>query len=264
MLLCFVPSNTTMSDGTCPAGLALRRMQGDLEALRERSEVEAGDAFALENPWLLKAALSGGALQARLGSMVAYQGELRFERARAGWRRIFKRTLTPEGGRLMKVSGTGEVFLGHLAQQVYRVRLDDEEVTCNSRNLLAFESGIEWDIRRVPRGLAGKVAGGLFNTHLSGSGWVALVSDGQPVLLRPSEAPTFADPQSAIAWSGSLETTFKSDFQARTFIGLGSGESVQMGFQGEGWVLVQPSEGHHAGGSTGGGGGGLFDLLPFG
>jgi hypothetical protein len=91
MLLRVVPSNTTMSDGPCLARLALRRMQGDLEALRERSEVEAGDAFALENPWLLKAALSGGALQARLGSMVAYQGELRFERARAGWRRIFTR-----------------------------------------------------------------------------------------------------------------------------------------------------------------------------
>ena len=237
-------------------------MEGDLEALRESTEVD--EAFALENPWLLKATLTGGALHARLGSMVAYQGEFRFERARAGWRRIFKRALTPEGGRLMTVSGTGEVFLGHLAQQIYRVRLDDEEVTCNSGNVLAFESGIDWDIRRVRRGLAGKVAGGLFNTHLSGTGWVALVSDGQPVLLRPSDAPTFADPQSAIAWSGSLETTFKSDFQARTFIGLGSGESVQIGFQGEGWVLVQPSEGRQGGGSSGGGGGGLFNLIPFG
>jgi uncharacterized protein (AIM24 family) len=238
-------------------------MQGDLEAVRERSDAPAEDSFTLENPWLLKATLSGGELRARLGSMVAYQGELRFERARVGWRRIFKRALTPEGGRLMKVSGTGQVFLGHLAQQVYRVRLDSEDVTCNSRNLLAFEDGIDWDIRRVPRGLAGKVAGGLFNTHLSGSGWVALVSDGQPVLLRPSEAPTFADPQAAIAWSGSLETTFRTDVQARTFIGLGSGESVQMGFQGRGWVLVQPSEGSRSGGGSGGGGG-FLDLLPFG
>jgi uncharacterized protein (AIM24 family) len=237
-------------------------MEGDLEALHESTEVD--EAFALENPWLLKATLSGDELQARLGSMVAYQGEFRFERSRAGARRIFKRALTPEGGRLMRVSGTGEVFLAYQAQQVYRVRLSDEEVTCNSRNLLAFQSGIDWDIRRIRQGLAGKVAGGLFNTHLTGSGWVALVSDGRPVLLRPSEAPTFADPQAAIAWSGSLETTFRSDLQARTFIGLGSGESVQIGFRGEGWVLVQPSEGRPAGGSSGGGGGGLLDLLPFG
>jgi uncharacterized protein (AIM24 family) len=236
-------------------------MQGDLESVRERPEAE--DAFALENPWLLKATLSGGELQARLGSMVAYQGELRFERSRAGWRRIFKRALTTEGGRLMRVTGTGQVLLAHMALQVYRVRLENEDVTCNSRNLLAFESGIDWDIRRVRRGLAGKVAGGLFNTYLNGSGWVALVSDGQPVLLRPSEAPTYADPQAAIAWSGGLQTTFKTDVQARTFLGLGSGESIQMGFQGDGWVLVQPSEGHPAAASSGGGGGGLFDLLPF-
>lgn len=237
-------------------------MQGDLEALREKPQVE--ETFTLENPWLLKATLSADELQARLGSMVAYQGEFRFERAGTGWRRIFKRTLTPEGGRLMTVSGTGEVFLAHLAQQVYRLYLEDDEVTCNSRNLLAFESGIDWDIRRVRRGLAGKVAGGLFNTYLSGSGWVALVSDGQPVLLRAADAPTFADPQAAIAWSGGLETTFRSDFQARTFIGLGSGESIQIGFRGDGWVLVQPSEGRPAGSSSGAGGGGLFDLLPFG
>ena len=237
-------------------------MEGDLEALHETTQVD--EAFALENPWLLKATLSGDELQARLGSMVAYQGEFSFERSRAGARRIFKRALTPEGGRLMRVSGTGEVFLAHQALQVYRVRLDDEEITCNSRSLLAFQSGIDWDIKRIRRGLAGKVAGGLFNTHLTGSGWVALVSDGRPVLLRPSEAPTFADPQAAIAWSGSLETTFRSDLQARTFIGLGSGESVQIGFRGDGWVLVQPSEGRPAGGSSGGGGGGLLDLLPFG
>ena len=237
-------------------------MEGDLEALHESTQVD--EAFTLENPWLLKATLSGDELQARLGSMVAYQGEFSFERSRAGARRIFKRALTPEGGRLMRVSGTGEVFLAHQALQVYRVRLDDEEITCNSRSLLAFQSGIDWDIKRIRRGLAGKVAGGLFNTHLTGSGWVALVSDGRPVLLRPSEAPTFADPQAAIAWSGSLETTFRSDLQARTFIGLGSGESVQIGFRGEGWVLVQPSECRPAGGSSGGGGGGLIDLLPFG
>ena len=235
-------------------------MRGDLEALGERTD--AADAFALENPWLLKATLAGGELQARLGSMVAYQGDLRFERAKSGLRRIFKRALTTEGGRLMKVSGTGEVFLAHLAQQVYRVRLDEDEVTCNSRNLLAFESTIDWDIQRIRRGVAGAVSGGLFNTYLRGSGWIALLSDGQPVLLRPSEAPTFADPSAAIAWSGGLTTTFKSDLQVKAFIGLGSGESVQMGFQGDGWVLVQPSEGVAAGSSGGGGGGsGLIDAF---
>ena len=35
----------------------------------------------------------------------------------------------------------------------------------------------------------------------------------------------------------------KTDMQARSLIGFGSGESLQLGFTGEGWVLIQPSEG---------------------
>jgi uncharacterized protein (AIM24 family) len=87
------------------------------------------------------------------------------------------------------------------------------------------------------------LAGGLFNINLRGTGFVALISDGEPVRLDVSEAPTFADPQAAIAWSGGVGTSLKTDVQAKTLIGLGSGESFQLGFSGRGWVLVQPSEG---------------------
>jgi uncharacterized protein (AIM24 family) len=87
------------------------------------------------------------------------------------------------------------------------------------------------------------LAGGLFNVHLHGTGLVALVSDGEPVRLDVSEAPTFADPQAAIAWSGGVQTSLKTDVQAKSLIGLGSGESFQLGFSGKGWVLIQPSEG---------------------
>jgi uncharacterized protein (AIM24 family) len=98
-------------------------------------------------------------------------------------------------------------------------------------------------VTRVKGGTAGMLAGGLFNIHLRGSGQVALVSDGEPVRLDVTEAPTFADPQAAIAWSGGVTTNLKTDVQARSLVGLGSGESNQLGFSGDGWVLVQPSEG---------------------
>jgi uncharacterized protein (AIM24 family) len=81
--------------------------------------------------------------------------------------------------------------------------------------------------------------------HLNGTGCVALLSDGEPVRLDVSEKPTFADPQAAIAWSGGVSTSLRADVQAKTLIGLGSGESFQLGFVGSGWVLVQPSEGRH-------------------
>ncbi len=78
---------------------------------------------------------------------------------------------------------------------------------------------------------------------LSGTGWVAIISDGPPVLLNTGEAPTFADPQAAITWSSGLQTQVKTDVNLKTLIGRGSGETVQIGFVGQGWVLVQPSEG---------------------
>ena len=87
------------------------------------------------------------------------------------------------------------------------------------------------------------LAGGLFNIHLQGTGQVALCSDGIPVKLSVDEAATFADPQAAIAWSSGVTTTLKADVQAKSLIGMGSGESIQVGFTGSGWVLVQPSEG---------------------
>jgi uncharacterized protein (AIM24 family) len=70
------------------------------------------------------------------------------------------------------------------------------------------------------------------------------------------EAPTFADAQAAITWSSGVQTQVKVDANLKTLIGRGSGETVQMAFSGEGWVLVQPSEGVVAGAATAGGGGG--------
>jgi uncharacterized protein (AIM24 family) len=180
---------------------------------------------------------------ARNGSMVAYQGDVHFEHQGGGLGRLLKKAATGEQLRLMKASGTGELFLANQAMLVHVVRLQDDSLTVNGANVLAFETGIDWDVTRVKGGTAGVLAGGLFNVHLRGTGLVALVSDGEPVKLDVSEAPTFGDPQAAIAWSGDVETTLKADVQAKSLIGLGSGESFQLGFKGTGWVLIQPSEG---------------------
>jgi uncharacterized protein (AIM24 family) len=106
------------------------------------------------------------------------------------------------------------------------------------------------------------LGGGLFNMHLQGTGWVAVISDGPPVLLETGEAETFADPQAAITWSSGVQTGIKTDIKLKNLIGRGSGESIQMSFAGAGWVLVQPSEGRVlAAAQQGGGGGGAGGLL---
>ena len=206
-------------------------------------EVETGEAFTLQNKRLLKVELSATSVMAKSGAMVAYQGDVHFEHKGGGLGRLLKKAASGESLRLMQAAGSGEVFLAHQAMLVHVLRLNGDSMTVNGRNILAFETGIDWDVARVKGGAAGVVAGGLFNIHLRGTGMVALISDGEPVRLDVAQAPTFGDPQAAIAWSGDVTTNLKADVQAKSLIGMGSGESLQLGFSGHGWVLVQPSEG---------------------
>jgi uncharacterized protein (AIM24 family) len=215
----------------------------DMGSLDRYTEVETGEAFTLQGPRLLKVELSQTSVLARAGSMVAYQGDVCFEHKGGGLGRLLKKAATGEALRLMEAAGTGELFLANRAMLVHVVRLENDSLTANGKNVLAFEAGIEWDIQRVKGGAGGMLAGGLFNIHLAGTGLVALITDGEPVRLNVAEAPTFGDPQAAIAWSGGVRTALKTDVQAKSLIGLGSGESFQLAFSGEGWVLVQPSEG---------------------
>jgi uncharacterized protein (AIM24 family) len=224
--------------------------------LAQFNETEATDAFTLQNSKLLKVRLDQVTIQAKLGSMVAYQGAVTFEHAGSGgMSRLIKKAVSGEGTSLMKVTGAGEVFLADTAQDIHLIYLEDDKITVNGPNLLAFDSGIDWDIERV-QGASGVMGGGLFNTSLAGTGWVAILSDGPPVLLNVATAPTFADAQAAITWSSGVSTSIKTDVNLKTLVGRGSGETIQMGFSGQGWVLVQPSEGRVAAASGGGGGGG--------
>jgi uncharacterized protein (AIM24 family) len=230
--------------------------------LGEFQETQSEQPFALQNSKLLKVSLDQVTIQAQAGSMVAYQGDVAFEHAGSGGlSRMMKKAVTGEGTKLMRMSGTGEVFLAHTAQEIHLLYLENDAITVNGENLLAFDAGIDWDIRRV-EGVSGFMGGGLFNMALTGTGWVAVVSDGPPVLLNTGEAPTFADPQAAITWASSVKTGIKTDIKLKNLIGRGSGESVQMSFSGPGWVLVQPSEGRVAAGTpSGGGAGGLLSSL---
>jgi len=230
--------------------------------LAQYNETQSQDAFALQNSKLLKVSLQQVTIQAKLGSMVAYQGDVKFEHAGSGgMSRLVKKAVSGEGTKLMKMEGAGEVFLADTAQDIHLIYLENDQVTCNGANVLAFDAGIDWDIQRAGGG-ASTLAGGLYNMALSGTGWVAIISDGPPVLLNVATAPTFADPQAAITWSSGVSTSIKTDVNVKNLIGKGSGESIQVAFAGQGWVLVQPSEGRIAAtGGGGGGGGGLGGLL---
>ena len=97
-------------------------MQSTLDAFQE---TQSPDAFTLQNSKLLKVSLDQITIQAKLGSMVAYQGDVRFEHAGSGGMgRLLKKAVTGEGTRLMKIEGTGEVFLAVQAQDVHLIKLE--------------------------------------------------------------------------------------------------------------------------------------------
>ncbi|GIH90815.1 AIM24 family protein [Planobispora siamensis] len=202
---------------------------------------QAPGHFAQQNSKMLRVQLNGEVL-ARQGSMVAFQGQMDFDyEGSGGMGRFLKKMVTGEGTPLMRVRGQGMLFLADKAQDVHLFYLQNEALTVNGSNLLAFDPQLTWDIQRVQG--AGVAAGGLFNTTITGTGWVAVTAYGAPVLLDTSQAPTFADGQSAVCWSTGLRVGVNRTFKAGAIIGRGSGEALQLAFQGQGFVLVQASEG---------------------
>ena len=183
----------------------------------------------------------GEPFMAHQGSMVAYQGNVEFSFEGGGASKFIKKALTGEGLPLMRCQGQGDVFLAERAYDVHLLNLNNAGLSISGKNVLAFSSNLDWNIERVKGG--SMVAGGLFNTTLRGTGWVALTTDGPPVVLNAAEAPTFADTNAVVAWSANLQTQLKTSFKAGALIGRGSGEALQVSFYGQGFVIVQPSEG---------------------
>jgi uncharacterized protein (AIM24 family) len=223
---------------TQPAGDGFAGITGDLVDGRF-SEKEA-KPIANQNAKMLRVRL-GEPFMARQGSMVAYQGNVDFAFEGGGASKFIKKALTGEGLPLMRCQGLGDVFLADRANDVHLLQLSNAGLSISGKNVLAFSSSLDWNIERV-RG--GSIAtGGLFNTTLRGTGWVALTTDGPPVVLNAAEAPTFADTNAVVAWSANLQTQLTTSFKAGALIGRGSGEAVQVSFSGHGFVIVQPSEG---------------------
>ncbi len=217
----------------------------------EAAEVETSTLFAKQSSKMLKANLAAGDLLARRGAMIAYQGRATFEHDGfsldgAGLKKLVKKAVTGEGLDLMRVAGSGEVFLADMAADVHLIDLEADKLSVNGMNILAFSAGLDWDIELVRS--AGVVSGGLFNTTLSGTGQVAIATKGTPVALDAGSAPTYADPDAVVCWSAGLSLSYQSSMTFKDLVGRGSGESGQLCFTGDGMVLVQPAENLRYGG----------------
>ena len=54
---------------------------------------------------------------------------------------MVKKAVSGEGTTLMKMSGSGEVFLADTAQDIHLIYLENDAITVNGANLLAFDAG---------------------------------------------------------------------------------------------------------------------------
>ena len=216
------------------------------EFLASSKEKDVGsDAFELESPHLLEVRLDG-MVWAKAGSMVARKGAVRFTRQgvmEQGLGNLLKKMVSGEGMQLMKVEGQGRVYLADRGKKITLLRLAGEAIFVNGNDVLAIESGVESRITMM-RNVAGMLSGGLFNLRLSGSGIVAITSHYEPLTLpvNAQTGPGFTDPNATVAWSGGLNPEIITDISLGSLLGRGSGESVQLRFAGEGWVVVQPYE----------------------
>ncbi|TQS41768.1 AIM24 family protein [Cryptosporangium phraense] len=231
-------------------------MRSELFAASNMEQESAQPGLRLQNSKLLKVELRGEVF-ARVGSMVAYQGNVQFQaQGSGGLGKFLKQKLTGEGVPLMKAVGQGDVFLADNAADIYLIDLEGphDGLTINGANVLAFEPTLQWDIKMV-QGAGMFSAQGAFNTVFSGQGRIAVTCKGTPVVLKVDQ-PTYADPQAAVCWSASLQTGYHRADQLGlgTLIGRTTGEAFTMSFAGQGFVVVQPSE-MPAGLGAGGGGG---------
>ncbi|GAA4153805.1 AIM24 family protein [Chryseobacterium ginsenosidimutans] len=203
------------------------------------------DYFELEKPQLLEINLNNQSVWTKIGSMVGYIGNIKFEKQgmlSGGLGNLLKKAISGEGARLMKAEGTGKLYVADSGKKVRILHLNNESVCVNGNDVLAHEQSIKNDITML-KSVAGMMSGGLFQVKLSGTGHIAITTHGDPLtLLVTPENPVFTDPNATVAWSGNLSPELKTNVSFKSLIGRGSGEEFQMKFSGSGWVLIQPYE----------------------
>lgn len=203
-----------------------------------------GDVFELESERMLEVHVNGR-MWSKLGAMIAYRGQLTFKREgmlEGGLGNALKKMVSGEMVPLSKIEGRGVAYLADAGKHITILRLQNETINVNGNDLLAFEDTISYNIT-MHRRISGMMAGGLFSVKLQGAGLVAIMSHGKPLTLKCSpNDPLFTDPNATIAWSGNIAPELKTDINLKTLMGRGGGETFQMTFRGDGFVVVQPFE----------------------
>ncbi|RFC70167.1 AIM24 family protein [Streptomyces sp. AcE210] len=216
-------------------------MKGDLFSSEYVVQPASAPGMTAQNAKSIRYVVNGD-MMARQGAMVAYRGNLQFERKGQGMGGMLKRAVTGEGLPLMTVRGQGEAWFAHEAQNCFIVDVEPgEALTVNGRNVLCFDSTLSYEIKTVKG--AGISGGGLFNSVFTGQGRLGLICEGNPLVIPVSpQQPVFVDTDAVVGWTAHLNTSLHRSQSIGSMIRGGSGEAVQLKLEGEGYVVVRPSE----------------------
>ncbi|MGW2114073.1 AIM24 family protein [Streptomyces zhihengii] len=214
-------------------------------SLFSHGEQQSQERYAVQNPQLLRVALTGhDDVLARKGAMVAYQGLIDFDGEYQTSSQRRARANTGEGLDLMRCSGQGTVYFANLAQYVHVVDVDQEGMTVDSAYVLALDSALHTEVIAVDSqyGISGS---GKYQLNISGRGKVALMTSGQPLMMHVTpDKYVNVDADAIVAWSSGLRVqmqaqTHSSNVRRRRG---NTGEGWELSFLGQGFALVQPSE----------------------
>ncbi|MFF3172250.1 AIM24 family protein [Streptomyces sp. NPDC057900] len=216
-------------------------MKSDLFSSEHMAEQATAPGMTLQNAKSIKYAV-GGEMHARQGSMIAFRGDLQFERKGQGLGGMLKRAVTGEGLPLMVVRGQGEAWFAHEAANCFIVEMEQGDVlTINGRNVLCFDATLGYEIKTVKG--AGMTGGGLFNSVFTGYGKLGLMCEGNPIVIPVTpQQPVCVDTDAVVGWSAHLTTSLHRSQSVGSMLRGGSGEAVQLRLDGEGFVIVRPSE----------------------
>ncbi|CAL9456163.1 hypothetical protein SUDANB145_02543 [Streptomyces sp. enrichment culture] len=219
-----------------PAGVAA--------ALQKFRETPTGQRWTQQNEKLVRVDLGLGdqPVLARQGSMVLYQGKVDFSYKGAGFTGRVVGNATGQEMQLMRCTGKGQVFFADQSTMLHPIELQGDAVCVSAENVLAFDEGLQYEIRRIEgHGIPG---GALFTMQFQGTGTIVVKTHGTPVVL-PVTPTTFADCNAVVAWSAAAQVIVSSQVRMRRNSYPGdTGESVNLQFRGApgNFIVVQPYE----------------------
>ena len=213
-----------------------------------KKEIKDMAIFETVNELYLKVTFNDGAIvHAKQGSMVGFQGDVKFDAELLGpgqnvigqITKQLARRFTGENLPLMacRPQSPSVVYFADMGQHVVIFDLDPgEKIGVESESILAFTDTCKYGVMFLATGVVSQK--GLATSTLEGPGQAAILSDGNPIILQ---GPCNVDPDAMVAFTGP-QPTIALDLNLKSIIKR-SGESYSLKFQSpQNQVVIQPVE----------------------